>query len=63
MLLDAETDLSVIGEAADGRTALDLTASLGPDIVLMDVEHAAHGWDCHDDRAALRLSRAFRSSC
>ena len=38
MLLDAESDLSVIGEAADGGDALMLAASLGPDVVLMDVE-------------------------
>ena len=38
MLLDAESDLSVIGEASDGEDALMLAASLGPDVVLMDVE-------------------------
>ena len=38
MLLDAESDLSVIGEAADGEAALALAASLRPDVVLMDVE-------------------------
>ena len=38
MLLDAESDLSVVGEAADGTDALALTAALGPDVVLMDVE-------------------------
>jgi DNA-binding NarL/FixJ family response regulator len=38
MLLDAESDLSVVGEAADGTAALALTAALGPDVVLMDVD-------------------------
>ena len=38
MLFDAESDLSVIGEAADDAAALALTAALGPDVVLMDVE-------------------------
>jgi DNA-binding NarL/FixJ family response regulator len=38
MLLDAESDLSVIGEACDGEAALNLTTSLCPDVVLMDVE-------------------------
>jgi DNA-binding NarL/FixJ family response regulator len=38
MLLDAEADLSVVGEAADSTAALALTAALGPDVVLMDVE-------------------------
>jgi DNA-binding NarL/FixJ family response regulator len=36
-LLDAEQDLSVVGEAADGREAVDRARALGPDVVLMDV--------------------------
>jgi DNA-binding NarL/FixJ family response regulator len=36
-LIDAEEDLEVAGEAADGRQAVDLAASLNPDVVLMDV--------------------------
>jgi DNA-binding NarL/FixJ family response regulator len=36
-LIDAEDDLEVIGEAADGRQAVDRAASLHPDVVLMDV--------------------------
>ena len=38
MRLAAESDLSVIGEAADGEAALDLAQSLCPDVVLMDVQ-------------------------
>ena len=38
MLLAAETDFSVIGEAANGQAALDLTTSLRPDIVLIDID-------------------------
>jgi DNA-binding NarL/FixJ family response regulator len=38
LLLAAESDLSVIGEASDGAAALDLAKSLNPDVVLMDVE-------------------------
>jgi len=38
MRLAAESDLSVVGEASDGQSALDLTTSLHPDIVLMDVD-------------------------
>jgi pilus assembly protein CpaE len=38
MRLAAETDFSVIGEATDGQAALDLTTSLRPDVVLMDVD-------------------------
>jgi DNA-binding NarL/FixJ family response regulator len=37
MVLDAQPDLRVIGEAEDGQEAIDLTARLDPDVVLMDV--------------------------
>jgi two-component system response regulator NreC len=37
VLLDAEADIEVVGEAADGRAALDRAHSLRPDIVVMDV--------------------------
>jgi DNA-binding NarL/FixJ family response regulator len=36
-LLDAEADIDVAGEARDGREAIDLTRSLRPDVVLMDI--------------------------
>jgi DNA-binding NarL/FixJ family response regulator len=36
-LIDAEDDLEVVGQAADGRQAVELAANLGPDIVVMDV--------------------------
>ena len=37
MVLDAEPDLTVIGEAADGAEALAMTAAEAPDVILMDV--------------------------
>jgi DNA-binding NarL/FixJ family response regulator len=37
MLLGAEDDLEVVGEAADGREAVDLARSRDADLVLMDV--------------------------
>ena len=37
MILDAEDEMEVIGEAADGRDAVDQVRSLRPDIVLMDI--------------------------
>ncbi len=37
MILDAEQDLVVVGEAADGRQAIAEARRLRPDIVLMDV--------------------------
>ena len=36
-LINAEDDLHVVGEAADGKQAVELAARLGPDVVLMDV--------------------------
>lgn len=37
VIVDAEPDLEVVGEAADGRAAIDETARLHPDVVLMDI--------------------------
>jgi pilus assembly protein CpaE len=36
-LLQFETDIDVIGQAADGRQAVDLTRQHRPDIILMDI--------------------------
>ncbi len=36
-LLEAESDMTVIGEAEDGRTAVKLACELLPDIVVMDI--------------------------
>ncbi len=37
MLIDAEPDLEVVGEAVDGEQALHAAARLQPDLVLMDI--------------------------
>ena len=55
MLMDAESDLLVIGEAADGKAALDLATALRPDVVLMDVEMPR--MDGIAATSALRLSQ------
>lgn len=36
-LLDAQADMIVVGEAANGREAIDLVIELNPDVVLMDI--------------------------
>ena len=36
-LLEAEQDMSVVGEAGDGEEAIELVSRKGPDVVLMDV--------------------------
>ena len=37
MILEAEPDLAVVGEAGDGLQALDQVRALQPDVVLMDI--------------------------
>ena len=38
LILSLEDDIEVVGEAGDGRAALEMARDLRPDIVLMDVE-------------------------
>ena len=37
LILEAEPDLTIVGEASDGAEALELARSLQPDVVLMDI--------------------------
>ena len=38
LIIESDHDLAVVGEAADGREALDLAKALSPDVVLMDIK-------------------------
>ncbi|BDI23064.1 response regulator transcription factor [Herbiconiux sp. L3-i23] len=37
MLIESQPDMSVVGEAADGRAAVAMVARAAPDVVLMDI--------------------------
>jgi DNA-binding NarL/FixJ family response regulator len=37
MILSAQPDMEIVGEAGNGREAVDLAAALRPDVVVMDV--------------------------
>ncbi len=37
VILDAEPDITVVGEASDGRSAVDVVTRRRPDVVLMDI--------------------------
>jgi DNA-binding NarL/FixJ family response regulator len=41
LILDAEPDLEVVGEAGDGKEGVEMTRRLDPDVVLMDVQMPA----------------------
>lgn len=55
LILQAQPDMEVIGEAADGEAAVALTRQLEPDVVLMDVSMPK--------LSGLRATRILRDCC
>jgi DNA-binding NarL/FixJ family response regulator len=54
MWLSLEPDMTVVGEASNGREAMNLVQQLAPDVVLMDVEMPE--MDGIEAAAAMRVS-------
>ena len=58
LILEAEPDLEVVGEAANGATGVSMASSLHPDVVLMDVRMP--GMDGIQATAAITASRSSK---
>ena len=59
MILEAEDDIEVVGEASDGEEAVSRTRSVRPDVVLMDVQMPK--WTVSRPRAASSRTTARQS--
>src|SRR5579863_7827093 len=58
LILEAEPDMQVVGEAGDGATGVSMASSLHPDVVLMDVRMP--GMDGIQATAAITASRSSK---
>ena len=58
LILEAEPDLEVVGEAADGAAGVSMASSLHPDVVLMDVRMP--GMDGIQATAAITATRSSK---
>ena len=56
-ILAAESDMEVVGEAEDGRSAIDLVRQLCPDVVVMDIGMA----DMNGLEATRQIKQKFAS--
>ena len=61
LILETEPDIVVVGEAGDGRQAVELTRRLDPHVVLMDVQmHVMNGIEATREIAALGRDESSR---
>jgi two-component system NarL family response regulator len=54
-ILERESEVDVVGEAASGRAALELARTLAPDVVVMDV--------AMQDQNGIEATRRIRAAC
>ena len=63
LILGGSPDITVVGEAVNGRQAVDAVLAGGIDVVLMDIRMPVHGRHRRDRRRSSRCPMPPRSSC